>query len=213
MKDDMKDEQESPNPFAAPAVPVATIPAFDPNTEMREFNFVRSLGKWLLICFVCAAPSFFLGFSLGRNYVVQSTAMVMGILTYVALYVFVESQEWTRRKLMDKSLRIAVKVGYITRIVISVLFPISFFVDIWCGLISMSVTSAIFGAEFGPMRYVDEVETPGLPVVFLWFYFTTLLQGTLMNILLGGYTLVVYAFVLLFRKRPDSIEPKPDKRL
>jgi len=197
----VEEEQQTPNPFASPAVAVASaIPDFDPDTEIREFNFGKSLAKWLLICFVCAAPSFYFGLVLGRSYFIQSAAMVMGILTYVALYVYVESLAWTRRRLMDRSLRLAVKIGYITRIVVSVLFPVGMFLDIFCGMLSVSATSAIFGVEFGPMR--TEMADVGAPFVFFWFYLTTLVQGTLMNIVLGAYTLIVYAIALLFRQRP-----------
>ena len=79
-KEIIVDEQQ-PNPFASPAVAAeAAIPEFDPDNEIREFSFGKSLTKWLLVCLVSAAPSFFFGSILEQEYVVQSLAMVSGIL-------------------------------------------------------------------------------------------------------------------------------------
>ena len=193
------DDEKLPNPFASP-VAAASIPEFDPDTEIREFNFGMSLLKWMVVCAVSAGPSFFIAF-LGTNQVwVRSSAMVFGILTYVAMYLYIESREWTRRKLMDKSLRIAVKTGFITRVAISVLFPIGFFVDMICGLISVSLISSLFDLHMMPMgSEIDRVSDVGILMTFIWYYTTTMLQGLLLNIVLGGYTLVVYAIVLLAR--------------
>ncbi len=195
-------EEKSPNPFASPVVATAaSIPEYDPDTEIREFNFGKSLLKWMLICVISGAPSFFYGMVLGANYAVQSVAMFMGILTFVCVYVYVESREWTRRKLMDKSLRIAVRVGYITRVAISVLFPVAMFVDLWCGLVSVSIMSRLFGETYIGSGSRGSTPVVAAPIVLSWFYFTTLLQGLLLNVVLGAYTLIVYALVLLFRKR------------
>ena len=194
-------EEKQPNPYASPLVAAeAAIPDFDPDSEIREFHFGKSLIKWLLVCGIAGAPSFFIAFSLGDQYVVQATAMVLGILTFVAFYVYLESREWTRRKLMDRSLRISVRVGYITRVVISILFPVAMFPDMFCGIISVSFTSAIFGHEFGPgMQYVNEPQALSSLFILAWFYFTTLVQGVILNLVLGAYTLIVYGIALLIR--------------
>ena len=191
------DEQE-PNPFATPSVAIeSAIPEFDPDVQMRDFHFGKSLAKWMLICFVSGAPSFLIAFNLGPEYIFQAVAMASGIMTFVAVYVFIESREATRRMLMDRSLRIAVRVGYITRVAISVIFPVALIVDMFCGVFSVGITSSLLGGDFGPRpRGYDESQ--GLAFTFAWFYLTTLVQGVMLNIVLGAYTLIVYAFVLLF---------------
>ena len=196
----MEEQESNPNPFASPAVAVeaAAISEFDPNTEMRDFHFGKSLLKWMLVCGISGTPSFFIAFSLADQYAVQATAMALGILTFVGFYVFLESREWTRRKLMDQSLRISVRVGYITRVVISILFPVAMFPDMFCGMFSVSFTSAILGYGFGvPVRLDDDPQAMALMSVAVWFYFTTVVQGVLLNIVLGAYTLIVYALVKL----------------
>lgn len=201
MENEVEDEPQTPNPFASPEVTAASaIPDFDPNTEMREFHFGMSLAKWLLVCMVSAAPSFYIGSTMAQQYGLQSAAMLLGILTFVAFYVFLESRKWTRRKLMSRPLRIAVWVGYVTRVAISVLFPVAMFLDIFCGLLSVSLTSGIFGMDFGPGRGSSATESMSL--LFAWFYITTLVQGVILNCVLGAYVLIVFAFALLFRKRP-----------
>jgi len=202
----VEEEPQTPNPFASPEVAVASaIPDFDPDTEIREFNFGKSLAKWFLICAVSGAPSFFFGSVLGNAYVIQSFAMTLGILTFVAFYVYIESRERTRRMLMDRSLRISVRVGYITRMVISIIYPVAMFPDILCGMLSVGFTTSIFGEGFGPGYASDTIDAGLQPLfTFGWFYITTLVQGVLLNIVLGAYTLIIYAFALLFRKRPQT---------
>ena len=201
----MEDEQQA-NPFASPEVAaVGSIPQIDPDSEIREFHFGKSLLKWLLICAVSAAPSFFIAMGPNRQAKIQILAMVCGILTYVAFYVFVESREWTRRKLTDKSLRIAVRTGYTSRVTISILFPVAFVVDMICGMISVSLVSNLFGLDLMGIQSIKErPPIVSTPIAFAWYYTTTMLQGLLLNVVLGAYTLVVYALVLLFRNGSKS---------
>ncbi|QEG24628.1 hypothetical protein [Mariniblastus fucicola] len=198
----MNEEPQPPNPFASPEVAVATaIPDFDPDTEIREFHLGKSLVRWLVICIVSAAPSFFWGMALADDYAIQSVAMLLGILTFVALYVFIESREWTRRKLTNRSIRLAVNIGYISRIVISVIYPVAMILDMICGMFSVGLVSELFGYGFGLETRYEETEIVAWPYMLVWFYFTTLVQGVFLNIVLGGYTMLVYAFALLFHKR------------
>ena len=195
------EEKTSENPFASPLVAEAVaIPEADPHADSIEYSFGKSLGKWILVCGISAAPSFFLSFILGDRILLQSIAMVMGILTWVGLYVYVESWEWTRQRLKSKSLRIAVKTGYITRVAISILFPVALYLDMICGLISVGLMDNVFDGQFEPMRLrEDDPRVVGSATVFGFFYLTTLLQGLLLNLVLGAYTLVVYAIVLVAR--------------
>jgi hypothetical protein len=196
----VEDEQQA-NPFASPEVAaIGSIPQIDPNSEIREFHFGKSFIKWLLICAISGAPSFLIALGPSRQAKIQGLAMVCGILTYVAFYVFVESREWTRRKLTDKSLRIAVKTGYISRVAISILFPVGFFVDMICGMISVGLVSELSGIDLMGIGGKERPPIPSMPIAFGWYYTTTMLQGLLLNIVLGAYTLIVYALVLLFRK-------------
>ena len=45
-----------------------------------------------------------------------------------------------------------------------------------------------------------------LSFTFFWFYCTTLLQGAVLNVVLGAYTLIVYALVLVVGNRSNAIE-------
>lgn len=186
------------NPYQTPiAAPVSSLEHVGPE-EIKPFVLSKSIFRWMLICGVSAAPSFFIAMSLANKPLIQILAMLGGVLTFVVFYVYIESMEWTRRKMKDRSFRLAVIVGYVTRIVISVIFPIAIFVDMFCGLFSVSVTSAIFGSGV-MMQEGASFRNEGGPFLFAWFYATTLVQGIVLNVVLGAYTLIVYAITVVIR--------------
>ena len=184
------------NPFASPSVAATqAIPDSNPEAPLPEFNVSKSLGKWTLVCILSAAPSFFWASALGANAYIRSAAMLAGIATFIGFFVYLESREWTQRKLLDRSLRSAVKTGFVTRVIISVVFPLAIVIDLWCGLISISLVGTLFGSE-PPMR--DGVFLhPTL--VFGWFYITTIVQGIILNLVLGTFTLLVYAGIVMYK--------------
>ena len=199
MEEKSPQEETSLNPFASPAVATAEfIPRIDPELEIAEFNLGKSLLKWMLVCGISGAPSFFVAMSLGNQFAIQALAMLSGILTYVVLYVFTESRESIRRKLTNRSLRLAVRIGYGTRVAISILFPVALYLDMMCGMFSVALMSGLFGQGFAAVG-VAENGSVNLLLIFAYFYLTTLLQGLILNLILGGYTLVVYAIVALTR--------------
>ena len=135
---------------------------------------------------------------LGEQALIQSFAMLLGILSYASLYVFIESRESIRRILESKSLRIALKVGYGTRIAISIIFPLAIYIDVMCGVASVGLMTTLFGES--PLLQSDSsIGMYASPAIFLWFYVTTLVQGTLMNLVLGTYILIVYAITVVCR--------------
>jgi hypothetical protein len=71
---------------------------------------------------------------------------------------------------------------YGTRIAITIIFPVGYFLDLYCGLASISLTQAFTGTEFA-LR--DEVAD------FHQVLLTTLIQGTVMNVVLGVFGLLV----------------------
>jgi len=175
----------SQNPFEAPQH-VDSLPAV---AEMIEKPFRPGIvfSKWLLICSISAAPSF---------------------LTFVVLYVWIESLPFVRSKLADRRLRRAVKIGYGIRIGISIIFPVAIVLDLYCGLMSVSVVNAVLGIEG-----FESVGTNSAFPLFklIQFYLTTLVQGVVLNILLGGWTLFVYVICLgiMYPVKPAPVTSAP----
>lgn len=193
------------NPFQSP---VATTEGLTPvaELEMVPLKLEHSIVKWLIICAISGGPSFFYGAMVGEFRLSASLAMLGGIVTFAILYVLLESTEFVRRKLVDRRLRRALWFGYGTRMVISIVFPLAF-VDVFCGIISVQIGEALFGIAVGPST---EVEKANGALVFAQFYFTTLVQGVILNAVLAAYTLIVYAIcIATMQKHPGQIPGEP----
>jgi len=197
---------DEPNPFAAPMVAATqAIPDAESIEEVPPFVIGKSIGKWLLVCSLSAAPSFVLARILDGDLVVSSAAMILGILTFVAVFVFLESRERTRNLLLDRTMRTAVRTGYISRMILSIVFPIAMMVDLWCGVIATTLVNAVLGFG-GPMGQRDEVGVAGLMLgqEFAWYYITTLVQGVILNLVLTAYALLVYGVMLVIKRLSSS---------
>ncbi len=183
-----------PNPFQSP-VAVAEL-AHPAAPEIWPFDLGKSIFKWLLICAISGGPSFYFGLFVGGLRPAAIFAMIAGIATFAAFYVYLESRESVRRKIADRRIRRALWIGYGTRIVLSII-PLAALVDMWCGVISVGLCDAIFGGGGNLMQSLDRLDAPAEQLATIPFtaqiYFTTLVQGVLLNIILGAYTLIVLA--------------------
>ena len=190
------------NPFQSPvAVAEEIIP--EAELEMVPFHPGASIAKWLTICAISGAPSFFFGFMLGEMRPAAAIAMLAGIVTFAVMYTLVESTQSVRRKLTERRLKRAVWIGYGTRILISIVYPMCIYVDVVCGMISVGIGTSLFGIEVGPMSGDPEamVDKASSIHFFAQFYFTTLVQGVMLNLILGAYTLIVYAICMATMKK------------
>lgn len=149
----------------------------------------------MLVCFVSATPSFLLAGMVAAHTLPGVSAMILGILTFVAIFVLLESRQGTRRLMLDQTLRRAVKTGYISRMILTVVFPAAVFVDIYCGIMSVGLVESVFG--FAPMR--DAANDFNVLSDFAWFYMTTLVQGVILNFVVSSFTLLVYAVLLVWK--------------
>lgn len=143
--------------------------------------------KWLAICAVSAAPSFVLGLILEGANAAAIAGMVCGVLCYVIAYTGFEHLRYVRHLMRDRVVRRTAKIGYGTRIAISVLFPIGFYLDMFVGLVSVSF-GGWFMMLFGRDGPVQEGQGD-----FLSHFVLTVVQGACLNVILLVYMLVVYA--------------------
>ncbi|EMI21768.1 membrane protein [Rhodopirellula maiorica SM1] len=100
---------------------------------------------------------------------------------------------------------------YGTRVLISVAVPIGGTLDIICGVVSTSLASKLTGFQFEPTGVANNLVTFGesfFPVLL-----TTLIQGSLMNVVLAIYGIVVFGIVLAIRAMSGSSPPPTEKTI
>ena len=117
-------------------------------------------------------------------------AMALGIVTYAAGYTWVTGTAWFRRFRRRPFINRTLKIGFSTRIAISIIFPVGVYVDVFCGMLSIYVV----------MGDIDNNAAS-------WqVYLITLVQGTVLNIVLMLYMLLVWGVQKLFLKPPPSMD-------
>src|SRR5688572_521677 len=113
------------NPYSPP-VEVEESPAT--GLPKLDAGLGWSIVRWLVICPICAGPTLFVACNIFHQ-LDQLAAIFCASAMIVAAFVYVERVHclaWQERLL---HLRTALRVGFIARMVISVLFPIGLMLD------------------------------------------------------------------------------------
>ena len=163
-------------------------PSSEPASEEAPSSMPlhRTGFRWLVVCTLSALPSFFWGMAITEG---QIAGMVCGILVFVVGYTLLDQRTASRPFRQKATVRRTLKIAYGTRIAISILFPIGAYLDLFCGFISLSLTQHIAIAEF---TTADSMQFGGT-------FLTTLVQGAVLNVVLGCYALLVHGIQLLVR--------------
>lgn len=173
--------QEPENPFQSPATTSYVVDG-EPQQEQDDLAAatVKAAIRWFLICGISAIPSWVI--ASGHTTAVIG-GMATGVLMFAVGYTFLDV--WTRRHPLRQrpDVKTTLAITYGTRIAISLLFPIGFFVDIFCGIFAVSITAFFFQAADLDIAQMEFTST----------LVTTLIQGCLLNVVLAGYGLLVYA--------------------
>ncbi len=136
---------------------------------------------WTLVCGVSAAPSY-----IWASTEFNRPAMVCGVAVYILLYTAVSMTATVARLETRPFVRRTLRIGYITRLVISIVFPVGMAVDLFPGLLSYTLVGAFLGERRD----------------FAFTFLTTLVQGVFVNIVLGVYMLIVYGVQRIFLPKP-----------
>ncbi len=177
------------NPYA-PARPVSETA----NSVVGELGPVKTplsvsklIVRWTLICGISAAPSFFFGYAVSRH---QVAAMLMGIVCFIAIYVFADhsTRNWPIRK--QSIVRRVLVFCYATRIIVSILFPIGAVIDMCAGVITFTILDAEALLRQPPS---DE---PGA-MTFTTAFTVTIVQGIVLNVILAVWGLLAFAVLWL----------------
>ena len=149
---------------------------------------------WSMICWVSAGPSFFFGYGVTPKGPAAILAMALGVVIFSVAYALITGTELVARIRRRRVLRYTLRVGYGTRVGLSVLFPIGMYVDVICGMLSYGLVDEVLGTT----------ETFGAILV------TTLIQGVVLNIVLAIYMLPVAGILKLAvpKQRPEGSCPR-----
>lgn len=141
----------------------------------------------MLICSACGAPSFVLG-SMAYEETANLLAMAAGIATWAAGYAWITGTQWFARFRRRGFVNRTLKIGYGTRIAISIIFPVGMYLDVFCGCLSMIII----------MGDLTDVALPHQ------VYLITLTQGTILNIVLMLYMACVWGVQRMFCAKPQT---------
>lgn len=161
---------------------------------------------WTLLCGLSAAPSYIIAFPTFNH-----AAMFTGIALFIVLYTITTSTPAFLRFRERPFVRRTLYIGYGTRILIAVVFPLGIAVDLIPGAISIGIVG-----EFFPGPFVGH--GPGSARTFLPTLLITIVQGTLLNILLSVYMAIIWYVQKRFCKEPAEhahgfpVEPLAQER-
>lgn len=161
--------------------------AADDQLEPVSRSFIATILSWTLVCFIAAAPSFYLGMGASGG---RYGAMIAGIMTYVVIYIAVDYRtrdHWWRR---NRWIRRTLRVTYICRIILTIVFPAAVTIDMICGIFSMPIGK--FLTRFSEFSDRDDF---GGGMSFITAYVVTFIQGFACHVVLLIFGVFVYLIV------------------
>ncbi|MGI9474249.1 MAG: hypothetical protein ACR2NZ_22095 [Rubripirellula sp.] len=181
----MDDDKQTINPYSPSAElelgTAAPGPVQDegPNLPASR-SLLRTSIRWFVVCVISALPSFVVGMAISQN---QIAAMVIGILIFAFGYTWADYATAKMPFRQNRRVSRTLKIAYGTRIAVSIIYPIGLFLDMFCGMLSVSLTQVVSDVQL----------RDGGAMGFAATLFTTLVQGVVLNVVLAVYASLVYA--------------------
>ena len=148
-------------------------------------TIVRRFVLWTIVCVVSAAPSF-----MWASHEFDRDAMIVGvalfILAYTALTITPAFERFYHRPFVRRTLH----VGYGVRVGLSILFPLGMGLDMMPGMLSVGIVEGVMGNGRD----------------FAGTLATTVVQGTLLNVILFLFMSIVYAIQRAFMRAPEALQ-------
>lgn len=170
------DRDNPVNPYTPSIVHDADDAVDSPPDEGAAPTLGRVIRRWTLVCGLAAVPSFVLGAIYTSG---QFIGMLMGVVVFIAAYVgadiATQGTIWRRNETIRKTLM----ATYGFRMFISIVFPIGFYMDMFCGVISIPVTQFLLHKNM-KLDVGDRADV-GVAEAFV----ATLIQGVSLNIVLS----------------------------
>lgn len=146
-------------------------------------TIIRRLLLWTIVCAASAAPSY-----MWASSEFDRRAMIVGVCLFVLAYTALTSTAAFERFHNRPFMRRTLYIGYGARLAASLLFPVGMGLDMLPGMLSVSITRAVLGN----------------PHSFAGTLATTVVQGTLLNLLLCAFMGCVYAVQKMFMQPPAA---------
>lgn len=176
------------NPYASPSATDESAAAPEGDCPIPPSQPHWAFVRWFSICYACAAPSFFLGSGFGSGNI-RFAGMTCGIFVFVLLYTAAECSDALRRWRALPGVNRTFAIGFGLRMAISLIFPIGLYLDMFLGIL------AVEQGSFGSAGFE-----------FACFFVTTLVQGALVNLVLFGFMLLMYAVQLPALRSNAAVE-------
>lgn len=172
-----------------PAVPAPLPP-------LTRLGITQRVVAWTIICSVAATPSFIIA-----SGEADRGAMVLGVLIFIALYVATSCTRFARRLFRKPFMKISMQIGYGLRMLLAIPVPPLWGADLFPGIIAVGVTEWLIGIGYTSFDN-------GTNQAFVATLIATLLQGVLLNIVVGVVVLICYGIQRLTRKHPHAPQPR-----
>lgn len=129
------------------------------------------LALWSIVCTIAALPSFLWAASM-----YDWPAMACGVACFVVAYTIITGTPAFLRLQQRPFVRRSLKIGFVARLIASLVAPVGMLIDLIPGVVSASLVEAVLG------------KTRGFGVTLA----ITLIHGTLVNVLLLVLVLLIY---------------------
>lgn len=183
------------NPFAPPSLQSEPL---SPATETaRRPTLLRSSLTWLTVCAVAAAPSFYWGWTtIAQD---QAAAMLTGVLIFVVIYITVDQSSLAAKLRSNRAMRISLRITYGIRIAASVVFPAGMILDMFCGMLSISLVGQLTQLNTTAGDGFEGMQSAGFGACLA----ITLTQGILLNCVLAGLAALIFGITTLVIRAND----------
>jgi hypothetical protein len=146
-------------------------------------DICRRAALWTLLCCVSAGPSFIWA---SRDF--DSAAMISGVAMFIVFYTVGTSTRAFLRFQRLPFVRRTLYIGYGLRVILSIVFPVGMTVDLLPGMFSVTVVQGLL---------------PGISRNgYLATLLITIVQGTIINVLLSMFMGMVWAIQRVACKPP-----------
>jgi hypothetical protein len=177
------DHESVPNPYA-PSAELETsqgiLPPADHTTDpVKRASLFWTFVRWFVVCTISAVPSFVVGVGLATN---QIAAMLLGIAMFIVGYTVLDYATAETKVRRNTRVSRTLKIAYGTRIAISIIFPIAMFLDMICGMVSLTLTQSLL--------LFDQFEQGQMG--FWATLITTIVQGFVLNAVIAVYAILIH---------------------